>query len=329
MSSDRLKMLAFVAIGFFAGVQILNAMVHAAGEWAAIAQSVPSDHGPAAPLSEVEFALRPISKPKNPPGPSDWLKNHPERNQSFLEYYSRPVVRPDEKRKVIHLCLVGEFTPTQRQILEKTRKYIETFFQVPTRISRSIPLSEIPASAQRNHPTWGMHQLQSRYFLFEVLKKDIPDDALAYVAFTAEDLFPDHNWNFVFGEASLVDRTGIWSIHRNGNPDENPGAYRLCLKRTMGVASHEISHILSIPHCVAFECVINGGNTQDEMDRAPLHACPVCTRKLCWNLRVEPIRRHEALRAFYQDNGFGDEAAWCTRAIQRLTEIEKARKGDD
>ena len=66
-------------------------------------------------------------------------------------------------------------------------------------------------------------------------------------------------------------------------------AYRLCLRRTLSTATHETGHILTMQHCTAFRCLMNGCNTHEERDRTPLHPCPVCLRKLCWNLRVEAV----------------------------------------
>lgn len=46
---------------------------------------------------------------------------------------------------------------------------------------------------------------------------------------------------------------------------------------------------------------MNGSNSLPESDSKPLHLCPVCLRKLCWNLRVDPVRRfveHRDERAF-------------------------------
>ena len=34
---------------------------------------------------------------------------------------------------------------------------------------------------------------------------------------------------------------------------------------------------------------MSGSNHQEERDARLLHLCPVCLRKLCWNLRVEPV----------------------------------------
>ena len=48
--------------------------------------------------------------------------------------------------------------------------------------------------------------------------------------------------------------------------------------------------------------------------RAPLHACPVCTRKLCWDLKLDPVARFRALIPFYRANGLDDEAEWASKA---------------
>ena len=69
---------------------------------------------------------------------------------------------------------------------------------------------------------------------------------LAYLALTASDLWPGQGWNFVFGEASLRQRIGVWSIYRNGDPETD---FQLCLRRTLSTASHETGHILGMAHC--------------------------------------------------------------------------------
>src|SRR5262249_52894881 len=153
-------------------------------------------------------------------------------------------------------------------------------------------------------------QLLTGYILHEILEPERPSDALAYLAMTASGLWPGKGWNFVFGEANLRDRTGVWSIYRNGDPGEDDTAFRLCLRRTLGTASHELCHILTMRHCIAFRCLMNGSNHQEERDRRLLHLCPVCLRKLGWNLRVEPVPYLSKLNAFCHDNGLGPERAW-------------------
>jgi len=53
---------------------------------------------------------------------------------------------------------------------------------------------------------------------------------------------------------------------------------------------------------------MNGSNHQQERDAKPLHPCPVCLRKLCWNLEIEPVPYLTKLKAFCQHNGLDLES---------------------
>src|SRR5438132_1084974 len=114
------------------------------------------------------------------------------------------------------------------------------------------------------------------------------------------------------GEANLRERVGVWSIYRNGDPDTN---FQLCLRRTLSTASHETGHILGMAHCTAYLCLMNGSNHQEEKDRRPMHLCPVCLRKLCWNLQVEPVQYLGKLPTFCEQNGFDSEGTWYKKAM--------------
>src|SRR5262249_9276358 len=185
------------------------------------------------------------------------------------------------------------------------------------RVRRRVPLSDIPARARRRHPAWGVKQLLSTFILREILEPDVPDDALAYLALTARDLWPGPGWNFVFGQANLRRRVGVWSIHRNGWPGKNAEAFQLCLRRALLIAAHETGHALTMRHCTAHRCLMNGCNSQEEQDRAPLHPCPMCLRKLLWNLQVEPAAYLKRLAEFCERNGLED-GGWYARAAEAL-----------
>jgi hypothetical protein len=88
--------------------------------------------------------------------------------------------------------------------------------------------------------SWGGPQVLTGYILHGVLEQEQPADALPYLAVTASDLWPGPGWIFVFEEANLRHRTGVWSIHRNGDPGEDSTP---CLRRTLGTASHELCHV--------------------------------------------------------------------------------------
>ncbi len=201
----------------------------------------------------------------------------------------RTPVRRDRDLTTIYLCLLGEFTEPQQRILTVTQEYLGLFFDVPVEVRQRVPLADIPGRARRTHPEWGDEQILATYLLHEVLEPDRPEDALAYLALTASDLWPGAGWNFVFGQANLRQRVGVWSLYRNGDPGEGDAAFALCLRRTLATATHETGHVLTMKHCIAFACLMNGSNHREESDSRPLHLCPVCLRKLLWNLQVEPL----------------------------------------
>ena len=269
---------------------------------------------------EIEKRLTPLATPLARPRPGDWLAEHKEQGQTFAQYIAAAPVLKSEELTTIYVCLLGDFTPQQQKVLDTTQKYLQVVYQVPVKVHKKMPLADLPPRAKRVHPTWGGEQILTTYVLDEVLQPDRPQDALAYLAFTASDLYPEPSWNFVFGQASLRERTGVWSIHRNGDPAESPESFQLCLRRTLHTASHETGHILTMHHCKAFDCNMNGVNSLDEADRKPLVFCPVCLRKLCWNLQVEPKAYLGELEAFCREHGLKDEEAWYKQARAALQE---------
>jgi archaemetzincin len=211
---------------------------------------------------------------------------------------------------------VGDLDDPQGKVIDLTQEYLGLFFDVPVLVRRRVPLSDVPARARRKHPDWGNKQILSTFILRDILEPDMPENALAYLALTARDLWPGKGWNFVFGQANLRRRVGVWSINRNGWPGESEEAFRLCLRRTLMTASHETGHILTMAHCIAHRCLMNGSNHQEERDRRPLHPCPVCLRKLCWNLQVEPASYVQRLADFCEGHGLKDDAVWFARAAE-------------
>lgn len=49
-----------------------------------------------------------------------------------------------------------------------------------------------------------------------------------------------------------------------------------------------------------------------------MHLCPVCLRKLCWNLLVEPVAYLTKLMVFCQQNGLEPEQLWYEQATTAL-----------
>ena len=283
--------------------------------------SIPGIYG-GATHAEVEERLRPLAQPKRAPRQGDWLHAYPEAGQSFETYINSQPVRRDAQRRAIYLCLVGDFTPTQLRILEITQEYMALVFQCPVTILKRESLDSIPSSAQRRHPSEGQLQLLTSHFLYDSLIADRPDDALAYVAFTSADLWtkdPDgRDWNYVFGQADLKNRLGVWSLARFGNPESSPESFAKCLKLTLGTATHETGHILGMLHCVYFQCNMNGANNLDEARRTPLPFCPICLRKLCWNLKVDPELYLRKLLEFSAKHHLAESVTWYESALAAI-----------
>jgi archaemetzincin len=154
----------------------------------------------------------------------------------------------------------------------------------------------------------------------KVLEPAIPNDAVALIAFTNEDLFPDESMNYVFGQASLENHVGVWSLARLGdNTDE-----RTFLKRTLKVAVHETAHMFGFKHCTKYECVMSGTNSLAETDRRPIDACPECMAKICWMTNTGPEDRYKKLAAFCQKYGLAKEADEFNKKEQNvLNEMAK------
>ena len=262
--------------------------------------------------------LLPLHTKLGKPQPGDWLDQHPEPGQTFRQYVRARPIKPDGRRRVIYVQPLGDFNRTQRKIIHRTAELMRIYFDLPVKTREDLPLDLIPKPARRTHPIWGDRQILTSYVLSEVLRPRLPRDAAVYIAFTTSDLWPGRGWNFVFGQASLRERVGVWSIYRNGDPDESKQAYRLCLRRTLKTATHETGHMFSMKHCTLYECNICGSNHRAESDRRPLALCPHCLAKLCYATGADPEDRFERLIAFYKENGLHSEQKFCQQSLAAI-----------
>ena len=81
---------------------------------------------------------------------------------------------------------------------------------------------------------------------------------------------------------------------------------------------HEIGHMFGLNHCTWFECVMCGSNNLPESDARPMHACPVCLRKLHSGVPFDLMARSQWLAAWHDKHGMSAEAAWYKRRLARL-----------
>jgi archaemetzincin len=276
------------------------------------------DNPDAQRLLAIVDKLRPLQTPLDKPGPHDWLAVHPEPGQTFREYLRSDPITARGPRRAIYLQPIGEFTAAQQRVLTLTGEFLGAYFGLPVKTQPNLPLALIPPAARR-HPSGGAEQILTGYVLQEVLKPRLPEDAAAYLALTSADLWPGEGWNFVFGQASVRDRVGVWSIYRNGDPDEGDAAFRLCLLRTLKTAAHETGHMFGMAHCTAYACGMNGSNHRAESDRRPLWLCAECAAKVCWATGADPLERYRKLAAFAAAQGLKAEREFYDRCVQTLS----------
>lgn len=260
--------------------------------------------------------IAPFFAPMGEPGPYDWLASYKEPGQTFEQYLDSNPTKPTTERRKLYVIPLGTFTAQQKKVIEITAGYLEAFY--------SLPVSTLPTQAikrplsvkdsRRNLYTVGAEQIRAGYLMDEVLKPILPADAAALIAFTSDDLYPDETMYYVFGQASLADRVGVWSLARL----DYHANFDTFLRRTIKIAAHETGHMFSMLHCAKYECLMSGTNHLGETDRRPIDACPECTAKICWLSDADQHKRYERLASFCRENGLTKEAGEFARKAAAL-----------
>jgi archaemetzincin len=295
---------------------------------AEVRRAAVGDLGGLPPLLRRAFApdaseFEPIPRPE----PHDWLAVHNEPAQTFETFNASRPNRPTQARHVVYLQPLGEFAAERSPSLIKLREFAAAFFAMEINVLSPIPISG--AFMTRRNPHTGKSQILTGDVL-GFLKSRVPADAFCILAITMEDLYPEPSWNFVFGQASLRDRVGVYSFARYDpafySEPRASGYETLVLRRSSKVLAHETGHMFGLTHCHYFNCLMNGSNHLEESDRRPLHLCPVCLRKLQWSIGFDVLERYVALEHANRAADFLDEAEWLGRRIKLLREAQTPRR---
>jgi archaemetzincin len=280
--------------------------------------------GPTTGLPEpARLALNPGTdfQPIPPPKSGDWLAAHPEPGQTFEEFVRSRPNQPDRTRNKIYLLPLGDFPPEGSPPVETLKEYTEIFFAMETEVL-SPKRGGHPRFTSRINPFTRKRQILSTDVL-SYLKSLLPGNAFCLLAITMEDLYPDPAWNFVFGQASLRDRVGVFSFARYDpafyGKRRGRAAREILLKRSCKVMVHETGHMFSLAHCIYFHCVMNGSNHLQESDSRPQFLCPVCLHKLYSSIGFDVVLRYERMRKFYRRVGFGPEAQWIADRLRKIS----------
>ncbi len=290
------------------------------------AESAPAPaEKPAAGLAgrRLEFALndRVGFVKKAPPRPGEWLSRFEEKGRSFRNYVAD---RPVRAAKGQHLAFlpIGPFDAHERRILDRSVDFARIWFALEAKTLPGIALPEgEPSRMQGDRP-----QYLTGIFLRGVLPRRRPEKAVCLFGVTMSDLYPGPNWNYVFGQASIRGKVGIWSFIRYfeefwGGKD-TVLTRRMALRRACRLVVHEAGHTFGMLHCIKDECTMNGSNSLDESDGQPLHLCLECLKKLTWNRGFDVLKRYDALAACCEKFELKPEAKWFRARAARIRAVK-------
>jgi len=286
--------------------------------------AVGEDEAPYRPRPDVSEDPPPwyapdLFDPMPAPKPGDWMTAHPEPRQSFAAYVRSDPIRPTRRRHTLVVSQVGPMDAEEAGHLATLREFLGLYYRLPVREGPTLGLEGV---RRRERSILGRRRTQylTGDLLSKVLAPAMPRDAVCLLGVTMKDLYPEPSWNYVFGQASLRWRVGIYSLVRF-QPEfwgkaRSEATRRLALRRSLKTLVHETGHMFGVHHCQRFRCVMNGSNSLAESDRRPVHLCPVCLKKFRWNLGFDLRKRYEALHRFYRNHGLADEAAWVARRLK-------------
>lgn len=279
---------------------------------------LPTPHDNEAQLTRIKAAAeaqRALFARKRKPRYGEWLAHFEEPGETFNQYLravapSRRTIDGD-----ILVMPLGSFDARLWRIVADAVALAELFYGRGVRLLPAQPVPPLTAEQRRGS---GMAEQLYSLPLLDFLKPRVPPGAAALLAMTPMDLTPGPGWNFVFGQASLVDRVGVWSLYRLA---EARAPASLQLRRVAQVVLHELGHMFGLWHCTAYGCCMNGSNSLAESDRAPLAFCPECDAKVVWRFGLDPAPRHRRLAAAASIRGLTADADLWSRCADRVERV--------
>jgi len=274
----------------------------------------------------MEFVLQKNQFYIENPKYGEWLERNKESGQTFIEYWNNKPVQITEKRQKIYIQLYGDFDETQLRLMDSVQQFLSIFYELPIERleQKTLDSTKLDTANWRFHEQNGF-QVRTE-FILDSLEKNLPNDGVLLVGFTTNDVYPSERWNFVFGQARLHNRVGVWSMARFGDKKvikNDINAFNLALQRTCKTAVHEIGHIFSLQHCIFYRCVMQGANNLTELDGHPSYFCPICDAKIISNLNLPLSQRYENLATFWKNQKQFQTSNYYKKSVLSLNRLER------
>jgi archaemetzincin len=199
---------------------------------------------------ELRNALLPLRdfEPIPAPSPNDWLAVHPGRDQTFDDFVTSRPKKPSPARNTIYLQPLEDFETEDAPAIQHLARFASAFFAIARRSTcriRGVETTDYNAHQSANTTITTPDRRCTRFAAADLAGKCL----LHCRNYDARPL-PRPSWNFVFGEASLSDRVGVFSFARYdpefyGIPTAERDA--LMMRRSCKVLAHKTSHMFGIP----------------------------------------------------------------------------------
>ncbi len=267
--------------------------------------------------------------PLPPAGPREWRTIRRERAQTVDDFLASAPVPRAAPRDALALLPLGRFPfdvlegpdfvgLVRTPVLSDLADFVAAFFDTRTTV---LPTRDFPADVVAHRPVRGHRQYDAPALLRHAAA-DVPDDAHGLVAIVTVDLFAWAEQEFAFGFTLDRERLAVVGFSRY-DPSffggERPDDLELVvLRRGLKVLVHELGHVFGLAHCLHFRCAMNGVADLSELDRIPLHLCPVCLRKLQLVTGLDPRTTYAELVPIAERLALVDEAEWLRRRLERL-----------
>ena len=268
-------------------------------------------------LKKILRTAENFHKPIYAPEEGDWLLSQKEYGQTFKIFLKDSYNLISKQRNIIYINPLQEMP---QEFLENISLYCQSFFYpMQVKIIKIVSLEALNVKSRINNKKIQYHtgQINSKMI------KYLPNDAHCLISILLDDLYPDENWNYVFGIASYSKR-GAFSFARFSDSffDKNKSfAFdNYLLYHSCNTLTHEICHTFGIKHCIYYICLMNGYNSLEEAEKQTLYECPVCLRKLQYSIGFDPLERYKKLLEVTKKFGgyFEKACKWYEKRINSI-----------